>query len=400
MIYRIDKKSIKRLYLSRNAKSSHVRSSLITLVEIGNPYLTFMLYAMFQDMLPEMSCPAPFGILMESSKIVSYMVGRIIGKDVAFEPREERSSDRWSESDYIEVMRFLLSLERTNRRLSYIDQPFILYVVSKISETEKAKLIRFLEVSPLCILVMKTMSTSSLKGIHLEVITFLKAKDMEYEEGFKYVHESSVDFRALKRVFLRSNFPQIQNYFHALVDFCPEMMFGIGKPYTNRMEVFGDPLLIPIKPKLLCAYISACVHFIKRKYRALEQEKNLDVLIKTIYIERILSACPKKRLLKKVIHQMILDTPILVKVIVMRRFPSNLVKRIVRCVPSFHLAYEMSLRILCKNPNDNFYETLVEELLKKYPTESNVKKFGACSHLLSKPLLKRLKYLTDACSSE
>ncbi|AFN82802.1 hypothetical protein EROM_040330 [Encephalitozoon romaleae SJ-2008] len=401
MTYKVDKKAIRRLYLMKNSGNPDICSSLSRLVEIGNPYLTFILQAMFQNMLSETSCPAPFAILMRSSKIVNYIVRRIIGKDIILEARDgPRKCDdsKWDENDYVEVMKFLLNLEKANRRISYIDNPFILYVVSKISEVEKARLIRFLEISPLCILIMKTMNTNSLSGIHLEVINFLKVKDMTYEEGFMYIHESCADFKALKREFLKSRFPQIQRYFHVLMDFYPEMMFGARKPYANRMKIFGDPLSIPIKPRLLCVYISACVYFIRRKYEALGQEKNLDVLMKAIYIERILSTCPKRRLLKEVIHQLILDTPILVKVIVMRRFPCNLVRKMVECVPSFHLAYELSLKILCKNPNDSFYEALVEELLKKYPTESNVRKFGACAHLFGKPLLERLRYLTDACS--
>ncbi|ADM11322.1 uncharacterized protein Eint_040310 [Encephalitozoon intestinalis ATCC 50506] len=398
MVDKMDKRSIRKLYLRKDPKDPYFRSSLTRLVAIGNPYLTFILHAMFRDVLPGIPCPAPFGILMKSGKTISYIVRRLMGRKVVLEAKsesEELYSNKWNESDYADIMKFLLNIERTNKRLLFVDQPFIRNVISKISEAEKARIIRFLEVSPLSISIMRTIRTENLTDTHLAVINLLKAKTMPYEEGFRYVHESNVDFKLLKRTFLKSTFSQIQKYFHILVDFFPEMMFGIRKPYSNRMQIFADPLSIPLKPRLLCVYIPACIYFIRRKSKSLSLVKNLDVLIKTIYIEKILSVSPRRYLLKKVIHQLILDTPILVKVIVMRRFPPNLIKKMVEYIPSFHLAYELSLKILSNDPSDSFYEELVEELLKKYPTKSNVKRFQACSHLFSNSLLERLKYLTE-----
>ncbi|CAD25224.1 hypothetical protein [Encephalitozoon cuniculi GB-M1] len=401
MIDKVDKKSIRKLYLMRGAGEPRLRPPLTKLVGIGNPYLTFVLHAMFHDMLPGIPCPMPFNILMRSTKMASYIVKRLIGKNIAVEvPNRPEKYDgrKCSENDYANVMEFLLNLERTSKKLSLVDQSFVWDVISNISEPRKAELIRFLEISPLSILMMKTMSVGNLTGTHSAVVNLLKAKEMGYKEGFAYIHESNADFRTLKRTFLKSNFAQIQKYFHVLTDFYPEMMFGARKPWASRMQIFRNPLSIPIRPRLLCAYIPASVYFIRRKCKALRPVKNLDVLVKTIYVERILSSHPKKRLLKSVVHQLILDTPVLVKVIVMRGFPCGLVKRMVECVPSFHLAYEISLKMLCKNPADSFHEALVEELLRKYPTEGNIEKFQACSHLFSSHLLDRLRYLIDASS--
>lgn len=413
----VNRSLIRELLLLRGEDHCSLSNTLMEMTKINDPYLNFVLYIGFHDVCGELTCPRPFNILMRSRRIVGYLFDRLVGTDVlasttgiggdvderthkrmkisteGCRPRDVREETAGGEGDCAGAMEFLLSMEKSNKEMAYVDVEFIASVISRISETRRIDLVRSSGITPLSIMVMRTVHPNRLSAVQAGVVGFLEARDMSYEEGFVRASEMNMDFRGLRRMFLGSGFPEIQGYFHTLVDFYPEMMFGTKRPSANRLEMFMDPLSIPKKPKVLCAYIPAVVHFIRRRLESSESMENLDVLVKVIYIERILSRCPRRRLLEKVVHRLILDTPVLVRVMVERGFETSVVRKMVKYVPSLHLAYDMSLKMLCRCPESPFYLELTGRLLRRYPTSLNIEKFKSCTHLFQESFSKRFEHL-------
>lgn len=404
MVKEVNKELIRNLYRMKSDGGSALDIVLAEMTKTNNMYLNFLLYILFCDLCSKLSCPRPLAPLFRSRKMVAYLTRRLLGKDIVpvtngtkntseEQYKRIKTSDSMGESDYVEIMEFLLNMEKTNKKISRVDKPFIALALSKIPETKKTDLIRFTGVTPLSILVMRTMSPTSLSTTQLGIMNLLKAKGMSHENGFIHAHDSEIDFRTLRRMFLRSKFSEIQKHLHTLVKLYPEMTYGAKKLYSDRLDIFLDPLSIPIDAKLLRTYIPASIHFIKHKLGPEGQMQNLGILLKTIYIERILAKHPSRSLLKNVVHQLILESPVLVKIIVTRGFERSVVGKVIRHVPSFHLAYDISLRMLCKDPANQFYSTLTEKLLEKYPVEGNVEKLKACVHLLRKTFLEKFDHL-------
>lgn len=403
---RVDRRFIKDLYRMKSSRGP-LNAALMDLVKIENAYLDFVLYVLFHDVCRELSCPRPFNLLLKSEKMSAFLVRRLLRIDLGTSVRcaedgeatkRRKTAVGHSEEkvnpsvDFIEVLEHLLDVERMSKKTSQVDKPFIRWILSRISEAKRAEMIKNTRITPLSMLMMETVGAGQLSGIHLDVANLLKARSMSYEDGLVHVHRCGVDFKMLRKVFLGSGFREIQKHLRALLDFYPEMMFGAKKLHPERLDVLRNPLCIPVDADVLCAYIPAAVYFAERKLGASRREQNLETLLRMIYIERILSNTPRRRDLKA-IHHLILDAPVLVRILVAREFKRSLVGRVVRHVPSFHLAYDLSLKMLCKDPSNQFHLALTRRLLKTYPTAGNVEKLRSCASSLPQALLQDAEHL-------
>ncbi|KAH9411660.1 hypothetical protein HK407_04g07680 [Ordospora pajunii] len=392
----VNKEYIKKMYGER----SHPQTCKIIskIARAGNSCMNFVLRLLFDQECCDVSCQPHLEILMQSNGMVNYIVGKLVGRGLyshdsrQWEPFIDKS--KWSGREYTALAKFLLEFERSNRKVVDADKEFVEYVLCKVPESEKALLIKYSKITPLSIMIVENMSQESLCSagvVHQSIHAFMRALRMPYEEGLIYLHKSGVRFKTLHKALLCSSFPQVQEHLHALVDFYPEVMFEAGSMHPNRICMLKDPLSIPSDKKILCSYISASMYFLRRRHQFVGCVQNLDVLVKTIHIERILSSKPKRSVLRNVVHQLILSAPVLVRIIVARKFERSIVRKMIGNVPSFHLAYEVSLKILCTSPADEFYALLVEGLLMKYPTESNVSKFRACSDQLQESFVEQVE---------
>ncbi|WUR02390.1 uncharacterized protein VNE69_01327 [Vairimorpha necatrix] len=60
-------------------------------------------------------------------------------------------------------------------------------------------------------------------------------------------------------------------------------------------------------------------------------------------------------------------------VLLKRKFDIKNIKLLIKCVPSFHLAFDHSVKMY-KETKDEFYEILLSRLLRKYPIKEYFKK--------------------------
>ncbi|KAM0671937.1 hypothetical protein CWI42_040810 [Ordospora colligata] len=392
----VNKEYIKKLCAERgHPQTCKIISKII---KSGNSCMNFIIRLLFHEECKDISCKPRFEILMQSNRMVNYIVNRLIGRSVYTHDSRQWESrvdkNKWSSREYTALLKFLLMFECSNRRIANTDREFIQHVLCKVPESKKSVLIRHSKITPISIMIVESMNQESLcnvSAVYQSVHAFMRALKMSYDEGLISLHKSGVKFKTLHKAFLYSSFPQIQEYLHALTDFYPEVMFETGNMHPNRICMLKDPLHIPSDKKILCGYVSASMYFLRRRHRFVGCVPNLDVLVKTIHIERILSSKPKRSVLRNVVHKLILSTPVLVRIIVVRKFDKSIVKKVIENVPSFHVAYEVSLKILCTSPVDEFYMLLVEGLLMKYPTELNVSKFRACSDQLQESFVEEIE---------
>jgi hypothetical protein len=389
----ISRKLLVTLYEQRDAPEA--RSTVSQLLRTSDRVLLFLLYVLFGRDYPELHCPGLFAPLLESKKMVEYLVMRWLGPKVSVDrvyewmedPRKKRKAE--DSEDVAGLLEFLLLFEKANRKLAQTDPRLLRQLIGRIPGAGRARLIR--DVTPLTVLIIKSTPIENLSLLHRQVRIFLKAARMPYEDGFYYI--GGTDFGALQDIFVKSKFKQIQRYYLKLVHFFPEIMYGVETPCDGRLNFFRDPLSLPLHVKTTKAYILAYLHFMKQKTGS--SLSNINVLLKAIYIERILAEHPSRLFLRRIVHQLILEAPVLIRVSVMRGFRPSIVPRVVECVPSFYLAYDLSLKMLCKNPESPFYSKLTAELLKKYPLESSLEKLRLCAHLLQDTFVKQFEHLMD-----
>lgn len=293
--------------------------------------------------------------------------------------------------NHYEILTFLIQLERSHTDLYEIDKIFILNLINNLSVGEKMVIISQTNISPIVLKVFEETELEHFSEPQLHIKNFLMSTKMSYQAGFEYLARESSSFEYLRKTFLRSKFQSIRSLYEILLNYFPEKMYLSTKLPQIRLQYFLDPLVIPISVKYIRAYVPAYILYLKNRGHDIKQCENIEILLKLIFIEKILKEKPKAKYLLKIVHQLIFETPCLIGIIVQRGFRKDLVDKFVDNVPSFHLAYDLSLKMLVKMPTHEFYLALAAKLLRKYPLQSNIEKLKQCN--LNREYLSQFEYL-------
>ncbi|TBU00363.1 hypothetical protein CWI39_1708p0020 [Hamiltosporidium magnivora] len=290
-------------------------------------------------------------------------------------------------------LEILILLERKHLQLFSNDPEFVLKIIYKFTNQElKEILLNIYKITPIIIEILKVLDDSNdLNRFLINFYIFLQTTKMDFKEAFIYLNNHKIDVKILQNSLLNSSFVEIRNLYHLFVNYYPETLtFYSFIDKNNRELIFENPLFLLsllntnscnttkrnnklncFNYKLIRTYID-CINIYLQQTK--KDTKNMDILLKTIIFYKILNfknICCRKLGYKKIIHPLIIECPILVNIIVRRKFNENLMKEIIDFVPSFHISFDISLKFV---QNSIFHKNLCNFLLQKYPVPENIEK--------------------------
>lgn len=349
---------------------------------LDDSYSKFIFYIFFNDICKEVQCPQHLTHIINSDKLIKYIRDRLFDEihtskyDVGIlikliKKEESVSYKEISSNEALSVFYFLLVLEKNIPDLVFYDFDYINYISKKIGYKEKINVLDSIKtVSPILLILLLSIKEAGIPEHHLGIYHLISVIDKSTLEGMKIMESKNVDHIALGNMLIYSENKLISKLYEKFLILYPEVKYTSYR-HTDRIFFFENPLKIPLDVKTLKVYIPAVLDFIKGNTPHLRNTP-VDVLIRVIYIERILKSQPRKKEYK-LIHSFIVDSSQVMTVLLRRKFSNSHISKMVRYVPSMFIGFDLALRMFVKT-NDSFYLTLLRSLLSKYPTRDNLKK--------------------------
>ncbi|KAF9762356.1 hypothetical protein NGRA_2081 [Nosema granulosis] len=392
---KIDAKYFLYLFKHKHLAPRTISKSVLLIYKNSSDiYLKFIFYVFFQDVCREMQPPVELLHTTESSKLIKCIQDRLfddihtlkhdtaglmglirkqeIVKETAKDPVKvcvgfKEVSPRLALSS----MRFLLVVEKNIPDVFYSDIEYFNFIRKRIDYSDRLKILNETNsVSPILLHILLSIEERDIPDKHLGIFYFLMASEKTQFEGMKLLESKRVGHTVLGNLVLYSNNKVVNRFYEKFLWFYPEIKYSSWK-HPKRILFFENPLSVSLDSKTLKIYIPAVVDFIKQNKPELRNSP-IDVLIKVIYIERLLSRETTKKEYA-LIHSFILDSSQIIPVLLRRKFNTAHISRMVKYIPSMFIGFDLSLKMFIKT-NDSFYLSMLRNLVRKYPTWENVKK--------------------------
>lgn len=380
------------LYLYKNKKlaPNTIKKSInliFTKIDPKDNYTKFIFYMFFKD-ITSLSCPDNLKYILDNEKITNFIKENFLENfffehDLKLFPNFcfSKIKLKLSQMVLLDILKFYLTIEINIENLYYVDIPYFNTLISNLNDCSKNKLLKKFKISPLVIVILQSMNDPL---FHKEFHKFLYVMSNNYTESFK----TNLNYKIIDNEILCSNFKIINEYHVHFINLYPELIYG-SKVHKNRLFFFSDPLNLPLNFKILRIYIPSILYYLKVKNNKLD-DPNFDLLYKLIYVEKILF--DKK--LYNLLHLFILDNYNLLYVLLKRKFSMKIIPNLVKYIPSFHLAFNYSVKLL-QETNDEFYSKIIYFLAKKYKTVEYFKIIAENRELFNGKILKKFQIYFD-----
>ncbi|KAF7682804.1 hypothetical protein TCON_1982 [Astathelohania contejeani] len=374
------KKAIKECYLLEDKR---IQRELVIQFQnkISDSYFQFLLYNLFPECIqPQQNFI--FGIYYYKSKnLIKYLIRK------AFDIELETCPEGPKIQPTLQLLEFLLLIEKGYPEISEQDPKFFTnflnFIISNYSDSLN-QILKYKKISSILLLLLNEMSElpESIPPITQDFYYLIKAQKTNNMEMARLI-----DVNRMSNYLLNEPNIKIREFYILLTKFYPEKLTFVGHISENRMVFLENPLLIKGDWKTIRTYSNAAIIYYKNKTCPIDVHTelyytNLEILLKLILIEREMAKKDRKDFYKHILHPFFIENPVIIKILIIRRFPIDLIQEITDNVPSFYLGYHIALKLLRNDVNSLFYQTLTESLLRKYPLESNIIKFKSIAPLL------------------
>ncbi|WUR02389.1 uncharacterized protein VNE69_01327 [Vairimorpha necatrix] len=380
----MNQKYFKYLYHHRHLAPRTISKGILKTfnkIDKHDIFTRFIFFIYFKDINDKIFCPDLFLKLCKSEKIINCIKEDLFHKSsfsfnmkdlpTNFKHKFISNSD-FSQEEAFQIFIFLLNIEISIHKLYLSDIDMICKIISNMNLETKTKILNLnYKISPLiCLLLMNIKDDSFLNSSYLSFYYFLNALDMDFRNALTFLNSKNLEYKKVEKILLYSKYSVINEYHKIFINFYPEIIYNC-KINLQRLEYLNNPLCIPLEYSTLKNYLFCVPYFLKIMNLKLN-DPNFDILIRVIYIEKIFKIGLTKRWCK-LIHLLILDNCNILYVLLKRKFDIKNIKLLIKCVPSFHLAFDHSVKMY-KETKDEFYEILLSRLLRKYPIKEYFKK--------------------------
>lgn len=402
---KINAKYFVYLYKHKHLAPRTISKSILQIYYKIHPndiYTKLIIYIFFGDTNEQITCPLIFQNLLKYEKIVDCIKKNFFKSsdyqvDIKNLPTnyriEKNKNTELSQNEIYEIFRLLLTIEINYHQLYLVDQNFLGNLAFNMENSKKLQILNYkYKISPLlCFLLDSLENDKFVIPYYKSFYYFLKAIKLEYREGLYLLHSNNLDYRKLEIELLYSKYKIINEYHRIFINFYPEIIYNC-KIYSNRLEYFNNPLNLPFKYKILRTYLF-CIPYYLKIINIKLNDSNFDILFRVIYIEKIFNTGLTKKWCK-LLHLLILDNCNLLYVLLKRKFDKKYIKKIVKNVPSFHLAFDHGIT-LYKESGDVFYLQIIEHILEEYPVKEYFKKIDQFKAFFPQEFLEKFQSFFD-----
>lgn len=382
---KINAKYFLYLYNHKHLAPRTISKSILLIYKNVNSddlYTKFIFYIYFNDVCREIQCPNSLSHVSTSPVLIKYIRDRLFDEihtnkfDVGmliklFRKQEGTSYKEISSNEALNVFCFLLRLEKNIPDLVFSEFEYFSFICKKIDYKEKIRMLNSTQmISPILLVLILSIKETDIPKHHLGIYYLVDTLDKSTIEGMRLMDNKNVDHTALENTLIYNENKIISKLYEKFLILYPEIKYSSYK-HPNRIFFFENPLKISLDVKTLKVYVPAVLDYIKINTPHLRNTP-IDVLLRVIYIERILKSQTTKKEYR-LIHSFIVDSSQIITVLLRRKFSNSHISKMVRYVPSMFIGFDLALKMFVKT-NDSFYLNLIRSLLSKYPTRDNLKK--------------------------